>query len=138
MTVTSAEPGMPLLELERQRLDALTAREFDQLERLCHPDLLYTHSTGHTDNCRAYLDRCRSGFYRYDTIDCEVQARAVAGTTVAFTEVMSAHVRIDGRPRTLHTQALAVWAQTSEGWRFLAYHAAAWRLPPLGVVLAVL
>jgi hypothetical protein len=104
-------------------LEALTARDFDQLERLCHPNLLYTHSSGHTDNCQTYLDRCRSGFYRYETIDCEVQGQVVAGNTVAFTEVMSAQVQVDGRPRTLHTHALAVWAQMSGGWRFVAYHA---------------
>lgn len=114
---------MIFLELEKQRLRALTDGDLDQLSRLCHPDLLYTHSTGHTDSCQSYLDRCRSGFYRYETIDCEVQGQVVAGNTVAFTELMSAQVQVDGRSRALHTHALAVWARTSGAWSFIAYHA---------------
>lgn len=115
---------MLFVELERQRLGALTAGDFELLARLCHPNLLYTHSTGHTDSCQTYLDRCRSGFYRYETIDCQVEGQVVAGSTLAFTEVMSAQVRVDGRPRALHTHALAVWAQMSGTWHFVAYHAA--------------
>lgn len=121
--VTGSRPDLRSLELESQRLDALTAGDVDMLARLCHPDLLYTHSTGHTDTCQTYLNRCRSGFYRYETIDCEVQAQVLAGNTLAFTEVMSAQVQVGGEPRSLHTHALAVWTRVSGIWCFIAYHA---------------
>ena len=112
-------------ELEERRTRALAERDIDTLAQLCHSQLRYTHSTGSTDTCQSYLERCRTGYYLYESIDCEVLSSTVIGATVIFEECMRAQVKVAGQPRSLNTRALAVWAQADGIWKFVAYHAAA-------------
>lgn len=117
----STQPALE--ELETRRFEALTHQDFDTLSALCHRGLRYTHSSGFTDTRDSYLERCRSGFYIYDSIDWILDDRIVIGNTAVFCESMIAEVRVDGVPRTLRTKALAVWARVEKEWLFVAYQA---------------
>lgn len=112
-------------QLETARFSALTSRDFESLTRLCHPQMRYTHSTGHTDTCATYIDRCRSGFYTYDRVDFQLDSVVVAGDTAVFEETMTADAKVDGRSRSLRTRAMVVWVRTDQTWLFFAYHATA-------------
>jgi hypothetical protein len=56
-------------ELEDRRFAAVVAGDFDGFAAVCHPDLIYTHSTGVTDTLASYLEKCRSGFYVYHAVE---------------------------------------------------------------------
>ena len=47
----------------------MVAGDFDDFAALCHPDLIYTHSTAVTDTLDSYLAKCRDGFFDYHRID---------------------------------------------------------------------
>lgn len=112
-----------LSELEHRRIRALTERDFRALANLCHRSLRYTHSTGFTDTCESYLERCRSRYYLYDSVDCRVDSSVLVGDTVVLDETMSAQIKVGGQVRALCTRALAVWVRVDGAWQFLAYQA---------------
>jgi hypothetical protein len=112
-----------LAELEQDRCRALAASDLDALAALTHPRLRYTHSSGFTDTRESYLERCASGYYRYESIDLEVESSTVVGDVAVFEERMRARVVVAGEPRQLDTRAQVVWVRDDGVWQHLAYHA---------------
>lgn len=109
-------------DLEAERLAAMAAGDVEVLRRLCHDDLIYTHSSGGTDSKATFLERLQNGSLRYLRLDLEVRlVRVVGGTAVAL-EVMDASVLLQDAAREIRSLGLAVWTRDADQWRFLAYH----------------
>ena len=107
--------------MEGERIRATREADFTALSALCHPELIYVHSTGFTDSFESYLEKCRTGFYVYDEIDYEVERTIVVGDTALVTETIRGHVHVNGRPGSFHCRSLVVWVRTADTWKFLAY-----------------
>ena len=56
-------------ELQDGRLTPSSPVTSTASRRVCHPDLMYTHSNGVTDTLASYLEKCRNGFYVYHAVD---------------------------------------------------------------------
>lgn len=117
MTGTAAQ----VVALENERIRATRDGDFTALSGLCHPELIYVHSTGFTDSRESYLEKCRSGVYVYDEILCEIERTIVVDDTALVTETISGRVRVNGRPGSFNCRALSVWVRSANTWKILAY-----------------
>jgi hypothetical protein len=85
-----------IIELERQRYAAIVAGDFDGFAAVCHPELMYTHSTGVTDSLDSYLAKCHEGFYVYHHVDHPVERIVVTGDAALVLGEMNADLTAGG------------------------------------------
>ncbi|MET3934623.1 nuclear transport factor 2 family protein [Arthrobacter sp. OAP107] len=109
--------------LEDQRYSAVLAGDVDTFERLCHPELIYTHSGGNRDSLTAYTDKLRTGAVRYHRIDHRSENITIIGNTALVSVQMNADLTVNGTSMTMHNSALAVWVREEGSWKFVAYQA---------------
>jgi ketosteroid isomerase-like protein len=112
-----------ITELERRRFDAIVAGDFEDFAAVCHPELIYTHSTGGTDSLESYLARCRAGFYDYQWVDHPVTKIVVSADVVLVLGEMNADITAGGVPKQLRNSSLAVWVRDGETWKLIAFQA---------------
>ncbi|SDW98480.1 protein of unknown function [Arthrobacter sp. cf158] len=110
-----------ILNLENTRYAALLRQDYETVEHLCHPDLVYGHTAGNRDSLQTYLTKLRNGILRYSTIDYSIESVVLLGETALVLGEMNAHLTLNGTPKTLHNTYLAVWTQTKGIWKFVAY-----------------
>jgi len=108
-------------ELERRRYAAMVAGDFDDFAAVCHPDLIYTHSTGVTDTLESYLEKWRGGFYVYHRIDHPVTRIVVNGDATLMLGEMSADLTAGGVRKRLRNSSLAVWVRSGATWQLIGY-----------------
>lgn len=121
------DPGIEaetvIRRLEDQRYGAVLAGDVDTFERLCHPQLVYTHSGGNRDSLEAYVDKLRTGSVRYHRIDHTSEKITVIGTTALVNLRMQADLTVNGTFLQMENSALAVWVNEGGSWKFIAYQA---------------
>ena len=110
-----------VLAAEDRRYAAMRAADLTTLDELCADGLSYAHSSGVRDTKDEYLGKVRSGYYVYRRIDHPVERVEIVGDTAIVVGRMTADIEVQGVPKTIDNLALAVWARTPDGWRFLAY-----------------
>ncbi|WP_245617135.1 nuclear transport factor 2 family protein [Amycolatopsis taiwanensis] len=108
-------------DLEDMRYTAVLNGNFEAFRDLSHPALIYTHSSGAADSLESYLDKCRSGFYTYHSINHPIDFITVVDDVALVVGEMHAELTINRKPVTLHNRSLAVWKNTDRSWRFLAF-----------------
>jgi ketosteroid isomerase-like protein len=110
-----------IIELERQRYAAMVDGDFDGFAAVCHPDLIYTHSTAVTDTLASYLAKCRDGYYRYHRIEHPVTKIVVTGDTALVLGEMNADLTAGGVRKQLRNSSLAVWVRAGGTWKLIGY-----------------
>ena len=110
-----------VVELERRRYDAVVAGDFDAFAAVCHPDLIYTHSSGGTDTLESYVAKCRDGFYVYHRIDHPVTRVVLHGDVALVSGEMNADITAGGVRKQLRNSCLAVWVRAGETWKLIGY-----------------
>jgi uncharacterized protein (TIGR02246 family) len=118
---TTTDVDATIRSLEDARYEAIIAGDFDRFAELAHPDLAYTHSNGVTDTFESYLEKCRSGFYVYHRVDHPVEFVRIVDDVALVVGEMNADISADGADKVLKNRCLAVWKNTDDGWRLLAY-----------------
>jgi ketosteroid isomerase-like protein len=117
----AAQDQAAVRRLEDERYQALERGDIDAFAALCHPDLLYTHSTGGTDTLADYLGKLREGYYVYHRIDHPVRQVGIYGEVALVFGEMNADITAGGISKQLRTKCLAAWARSGTGWLLLAY-----------------
>lgn len=112
-----------VVRLEATRHRAMLRRDMQTLERLCHRQLSYTHSTGVTESAASYLERCADGRYTYTRLDYAIRDITVVGGVILVSEILDGEAIVMGQARALRCNALAVWTHEAEEWRLVGYHA---------------
>ncbi|MFI5538815.1 nuclear transport factor 2 family protein [Nocardia sp. NPDC051900] len=120
-TMTAASIATAIRELEDRRYAAVLTGEFDRFAALAHPDLVYTHSTAEVDTRDSYLEKLRTGHYRYHRIDHPVTRVVVAADTAIVVGEMHAEITAAGVRKTLANRVLAVWVYENDEWLLLAF-----------------
>jgi len=110
-----------LRALEDRRYAAIVAGDFADFAAVCHPELLYTHSTAVTDTLESYLEKCRSEYYVYHHVDHPVHRIVVAGDTALVLGEMNADLTADGVRKQLRNNSLAVWVRDGGTWKLIGY-----------------
>lgn len=118
---TSTDVSTTIRDLEDRRYQAAVDKDWDTFASVCHPALAYAHSNGVTDTLQKNLDKVRAEFYVYHDVDRPIdEIRIVDDVAIVLGET-NARVTAGGAEKTLRNKCLAVWKNTDEGWRLLAY-----------------
>jgi hypothetical protein len=107
--------------LEDRRYAAMIAADTAVLDELLSERLAYTHSTGGQDSKASYLEKVRSGFFVYDSIEHPVDTILAGEDYALVVGQMVARVWRSGELMTLRNSALAVWVREEGTIRLLAY-----------------
>lgn len=110
-----------ILGLEDQRFAAMLARDFAALEKMVHGELLYTHSSGVTDNKASWLESMKSGKVKYKSASCSERQVRFFGDVALVRGKAAIEAEIGGQPRSLKLLFLNAWVRTPQGWKFAAW-----------------
>lgn len=109
-----------VLRREESRYRAMTAGDADLIESLLDRELVYTHSSGFTDNRDEYLAGVRSGDFVYGPIEHPVHKVVVDGSIVIVFGEMHTEAVIHGVAKNLDNVSIAVWRTVAGEPRLLA------------------
>ncbi|GAA4671761.1 nuclear transport factor 2 family protein [Gordonia humi] len=106
---------------EDARFQAMIDGDVDAFARLCHPDLVYTHSSGVTDTLDEYLAKVREGFYVYHRVDHPIHDIRIVDDVALVIGEMNADITANGVDKSMRNASLAVWKQVDGEWLLLAF-----------------
>ena len=116
-----------LTELDNRRQQAMLRGDIDAVEPLLGSTLRYVHASGIDEDRTVYLERLRSGHYRY--LDMEPIRRDFRrfGDTVTVNGEMRIHLISNGAEKDFKGRYLQVWALQDGDWKMVAWQTT--RLP---------
>jgi ketosteroid isomerase-like protein len=123
------ESEAQLRRLVEERYRAIESGDFAAFAALCHPDLLYVHTSGLIDSLGAYLAKCRDGYYQYSRVRHTIENLTISEGVALVLGGMQADLLVDGQAKTLDSRVFAVWVRPAGTWMLLAHHPAP-ALPP--------
>lgn len=111
-----------IIELEHLRYQHLLDGEYDKFTNLCHPELVYVHTSGKEDDFSGYTSKCNQGFYQYQKAELSIDRINIFGQSVVavFGELKSEFFA-GTELKKLHNRILSIWVQRDGEWKFFAY-----------------
>jgi hypothetical protein len=110
-----------ILALEDRRYRAMLEADIGTLEALLGEDLVYTHSSGITDNKASYLEGLRTKRVTYHGIERPEERVHLYVNTAVVTGRTQLDVVIQGQSRRLNLCFITVWINGPGGWQMVAY-----------------
>lgn len=117
-------------DLDRRRVRAAVANDFDALAALLDDELIYITSSGVVFNKQQYLNALRTNRLTYSE-DFEVRQthHRVLNEFIILAGVMLGHARLNGEQQVFHCRCLSVWRQQADGWRMVAWQSSPGTMP---------
>lgn len=112
-----------ILALEEKRYAAMAANDIGTLDKLLHPDLIYTHSSGAVDSRARWLEQIKSGHFRYKKVTRSQEKVRVYGDTALVTGRATVDIEVGGEARLMNLAFLAIWTGTPQGPKFVGWQA---------------
>jgi ketosteroid isomerase-like protein len=110
-----------LREADRRRRQAMIDADVGALEALLADDLIWTHSSGKTDDKRSFIERIGSKAVSYLELEVRDDAVSSHGGIMVHHGVLEGRVSVDGRERPLRNRFLSVWTWTGRHFELLAW-----------------
>ena len=108
--------------LENQRYAAMLAADVATLERLIDDAATYTHSSGVIDSKASYIGGLRDKVAIYKSIMRDNERVVIRGATALVFCRLRMDLTVNGAPRHVNSNALAVWSFDGQEPRLLAVH----------------
>ncbi len=119
--------GQLVIDLDRQRMEAMARKDLAALDALISADLVYTHSTARLDTKQSLLGAMKSGATVYTAVvPSEVKAQDL-GDAVVLTGRAQIGVMSQGRPNSFSVRFTDVWSNLAGRWQMVAWQST--RLP---------
>ena len=116
-----------VIALDKQRMDAMAARDTAALQRLLADDLVYTHSSARLDTKASLIEGMQSGKTVYSAVvPSDVRAQD-CGDTVVLTGVARISVNSGGNAMNFAVRFTDIWAKRGGNWQMVAWQST--RLP---------
>jgi ketosteroid isomerase-like protein len=110
-----------VIELDRQRMEAMAKKDIAALNALISDDLVYTHSTARLDTKQSLIGNMESGSTVYTSVvPSDVKAQDL-GDTVVLTGSCKIGVMSQGRPNSFGVRFTDVWANKGGKWQMVAW-----------------
>jgi ketosteroid isomerase-like protein len=110
-----------VIELDRQRMDAMAKKDIATLNTLIADDLVYTHSTARLDTKRSLIGNMESGGTVYTSVlPSDVKAQDL-GDSVVLTGSCRISVMSQGRPNSFGVRFTDIWANRGGRWQMVAW-----------------
>jgi ketosteroid isomerase-like protein len=116
-----ATNAQTVIELDKQRMEAMAKKDIATLNALISDDLVYTHSTARLDTKQSLIGNMESGSTVYTSlVPSEVKAQDL-GDTVVLTGSCRIGVMSQGRPNSFGVRFTDVWANKRGKWQMVAW-----------------
>ena len=116
-----------VIELDRQRMDAMAKKDIAALNKLISDDLVYTHSSARLDTKQSLIGNMESGSTVYTAVEpSDVKAQDL-GDAVVLTGSCRISVMSQGRPNSFSVRFTDVYANKGGQWQMVTWQST--RLP---------
>lgn len=119
--------GQMVLDLDRQRMEAMCRQDAAGLRELLADDLVYTHSSARLDTKQSLIGGMESGSTVYTAIDPSDVKAQDCGSAVVLTGSAQIRVSSGGKPLAFGVRFTDVWANREGRWQMVAWQST--RLP---------
>jgi hypothetical protein len=129
---TAGEKPMPgngqhIIELDRQRMQAMAVKDIATLNRLLADELIYCHSSARLDTKQSLIGAMQSGATVYTGVEpSEVKAQD-CGDAVVLTGIARINVMSGGKPNAFSVRFTDVYAKRGGEWQMITWQST--RLP---------
>lgn len=117
-----------LIALDKAWAAAVVANDVASVEKICAPDLIYSHSDGQIDTYEIYLNRLRKGTSNYQAIDISKISAKLYGDTAVVTARAFFRVLSDGNQINNDLAYTHIYLKRDGEWKMIAHQSA--RMPP--------
>ena len=113
--------GQKVIDLDKQRMDAMAKKDLAALNTLISDDLIYTHSSARLDTKQTLLGNMEAGSTVYTSVvPSDVKAQDL-GDTVVLTGSCKISVMSQGRPNSFGVRFTDVWANQGGKWQMVTW-----------------
>ena len=119
--------GQTVIDLDRQRMEAMAKKDIRKLNELIADNLIYTHSSARLDTKQSLIGNMESGSTVYTSVvPSDVKAQDL-GDTVVLTGSCRISVNAGGRPNSFGVRFTDVYANKGGKWQMVTWQST--RLP---------
>lgn len=116
-----------IISLDKQRMQAMAAKDLTFLDAVLADDLIYTHSSARLDTKQSLIGNMQSGSTVYTSVEpSEVTAQDL-GDAVVLTGVARIKVVANGAPNAFGVRFTDIYAKRNGRWQMVAWQST--RLP---------
>ena len=113
--------GQTVIELDRQRMEAMAKKDIARLNELIADNLVYTHSSARLDTKQSLIGNMESGSTVYTSVvPSDVKAQDL-GDTVVLSGSCKISVNSGGKPNSFGVRFTDVWANKGGRWQMVAW-----------------
>ena len=124
-SLSAADPKADVLKTMETWKQAILKKDAAALDRLLHPDLLYSHSDGRTETKADILKALpNTQSIKFG----ESSVRVYGNTALVKGPLEIVNVAANGSTTTLNLSVLQVWVKGAKGWQLVGRHST--RLTP--------
>lgn len=121
----SAEKAV--LKMEQDWATALMKVDTAALNQIYSDDLVYTHSSGQTDDKAKYVANIKNGVAKYEEVKFETQSVKVYGNTAIAYSTAKLRVLTNNQTLNNHLKLIHVYVKQGKDWKMVAHQST--RLP---------
>lgn len=107
--------------LDERRARATIDADVATLGELVGDDLRYVHSSATDEDKALYLERLRSGYYRYRSLTTLQRDFRVLGDVVLVNGEVRIEVVVNDKTKNFVSRYLQVWARRPKGWQMVSW-----------------
>ena len=119
--------GQKIIDLDRQRMEAMAKKDVAMLNQLLSDDLVYTHSSARIDTKQSLIGAMESGATVYTAVTPSDVVAQDLGDAVVLTGVARISVTSNGNPINFGVRFTDVYANKGGQWQMVAWQST--RLP---------
>jgi ketosteroid isomerase-like protein len=113
--------GQKVIELDRQRMEAMAKKDIAKLNELIADELVYTHSSARLDTKQSLIGNMESGSTVYTSVvPSDVKAQDL-GDTVVLTGSCKISVMSNGKPNSFGVRFTDVYANKGGRWQMVTW-----------------
>lgn len=110
-----------VLAADDARYAAMVAGDTSSLDNLLGDELIYSHSTGHLDSKKTFLESLVLGNVRYLTADRSEEQFRLIDDVALLTGYLDLRVEVSGELLELRNRFTTTWLRRHKGWQLLSW-----------------
>lgn len=118
---TKADSEESIKQLEKRRYDLMIKKDMAGLRELLADDLVYTHSSGVTENKEQYIQGIMSGKSVYYAVEPEETQVRLYGNTAILNGIARIDTELNGQKTTLRLRYTDVYVKRNGKWQFVTW-----------------
>lgn len=117
----SASPSDEVMSAMNAWRQAILHRDAAALQKLYHPDLTYSHSSGKLENKTEAIEASTKGKNVAEKVEFgDLKTRVYGNTALVRGDIAITNNNAGAGPQTLKLNILHVWLKTPSGWQLVA------------------